>query len=443
MIPAPRLLLWTGCVALPLAVAGGLLPALAAVAWSLLALLAAGVAIDAVSSRCRLDQLSIEAPPVVRLRKDAVENFPLEFRHGFSRGIRLQVALDLPPSIASHPDLLTVQLLPEDPVARIDWSCTPQVRGSFPLPAAYVQAPSRLGFWQIRRHLPVETELRVYPNLLPERRNVAALFLARGRTGTRAQRAVGKGRDFEKLRDYVAGDSYEDIHWKASAKRGHPVTKVYQIERTQEVYVILDTSRLAARTDASLDPPSPVLERYLKTALVLALAAEQQGDLYGLVTFSNRIERFLPARAGRGHYDACREALYAIQPNIVSPSYEDLASFLRTRLRKRSLLLMLTSLDDPVLAENFVQAIDLVCRQHLILVNMPRPAKAEPIFSNPDVEDLEGIYESLGGHLRWRELRELEKVLQRRGVRFHLLEREQLTAEMVNQYLDVKARQLL
>ena len=98
-------------------------------------------------------------------------------------------------------------------------------------------AASPLGFWSRWQTLPVQAEIRVYPNLARERNNLAALFLNRGAFGIHAQRQVGRGRDFEKLREYVAGDSVEDVHWKATAKRGHPVTKVYQIERTQDEHV--------------------------------------------------------------------------------------------------------------------------------------------------------------------------------------------------------------
>ena len=83
------------------------------------------------------------------------------------------------------------------------------------LNAAYVEGGSPLGFWAVRKTLPVQSEIRVYPNLLNERKNLAALFLNRGAFGLHAQRQVGKGRDFEKLREYVPGDGYDEIHWKA------------------------------------------------------------------------------------------------------------------------------------------------------------------------------------------------------------------------------------
>ena len=245
------------------------------------------------------------------------------------------------------------------------------------------------------------------------------------------------------------------------------MTKVFQIERTQEVYVIIDASRLSARVaqvaggglrvagspdahapnhrqSATCNPPSTiVLERFLAASLILGLAAAQAGDLFGLLTFSDRVQKFIRAKNGKAHYAACREAIYALQPRIVSPDFEELGSFIRLRLRRRALLVFLTSLDDPVLAESFVRSMDLICRQHLIFVNMLQPPGVRPLFSDPNVTSLDAIYEQLGGHILWHKLRELEKILQRRGVRFALLDNENLSAQLIAQYLSVKQRQLI
>ena len=87
----------------------------------------------------------------------------------------------------------------------------------------------------------------------------------------------------------------------------------------------------------------------------------------------------------------------------------------RLRLRRRALLVFLTSLDDPVVAESFVRNIDLIRHQHLILVNMLQPPDVAPVFTNPNVQTVDDLYQQLGGHLLWQKLRELEKVLKRRG----------------------------
>jgi hypothetical protein len=112
-------------------------------------------------------------------------------------------------------------------------------------------------------------------------------------------------------------------------------------------------------------------------------------------------------------------------------------------LRRRALLVFLTALDDSTLAESFVRNLELIHRQHLVLVNMLQPPGAAPAFTNPDIEAVDDLYGHLGGHLVWHRLRELERVLRRRGVHFSMLKNERLSADLVSQYLGVKRRQLL
>lgn len=461
IVPETRLLVWAGAALLPMAATASPIPevALPGLALSLVALAAASI--DALRARRALEGITVLLPDVVRLAKDRAGRIDLRIRNAREQACRLRLGIPLPAGVESpQEDLVTA--LPEGQAgAWVTWPCTPRKRGRFPLEACCLESTSPWGLWAWRQQQPVSTEIRVYPNLLTERRGVAALFLNRGMSGIHAQRQVGKGRDFEKLREYIAGDSFDDVHWKATAKRGRPVTKVFQIERTQEVYVAIDASRLSAREvcpPGSSSPPSPlpgaagraaaervttVLDRYLTAGLVLGLAAQRQGDLFGLLTFDDRVQRFVRARSGRDHYGACRDALYTLEPRLVTPAFEDVCSFLRLRLRRRALVIFLTSLDDPVLAEQFVQAVDLVCRQHLVLVNLVPPPGVEPLFAGRPAGSVEGLYRQLVGHLRWQELRELQTVLQRRGVRLNLLAQEGLSAQLVTQYLEVKRAQRL
>jgi hypothetical protein len=132
---------------------------------------------------------------------------------------------------------------------------------------------------------------------------------------------LGKGREFEKLREYVPGDGYDEVHWKATARRGKPITKVFQIEKTQEIYVVIDASRLSAREPVpgskfqipglaeedvhpetwNVERGTSTLERYITAALMLGLAAEKQGDLFGLITFTDKVQKFVRAKNGKAH----------------------------------------------------------------------------------------------------------------------------------------------
>lgn len=466
IVPTNRLLTVTALGVVPLSVLAAIVPATAGLVALALAALVLVVLIDAFRAPDQLAGLSVQAPPVVRLSKDREGVIELRLKNENARTRSLRLALALPASLTTTLDEQTLELPAQTPGVRLAWRCLPTRRGRFPVERVFLETGSPLGFWVARGPAPITLEIRVYPNLLQERNQLAALFLNRGVFGVHALRQVGKGREFEKLREYVPSDSYEDIHWKATARKARPITKVFQIEKTQEIYVILDASRLSARLaprsftggegrgagahgtkapPARFSPtiPDTAIERFVTAALVLGLAAERHGDLFGLLTFSNKIENFVRAKNGRQHYQTCRDALYTLPAREVTPDFDEVAAFIRLRLRRRALLVFLTSLDDPVLAESFVRNLDLLCRQHLILVNMLKPPFADPIFSEANVATVDDVYQRLAGHLQWNNLREMERGLRRRGVQFTLINNEKLCVELVSQYLGVKQRQLL
>lgn len=443
--PSSRLVTWFGLVVLPGAALAGLLPETApfclagSVGWALLVLA------DALRARRPLQRLTATLPPVVRLTRDRAGVLPVLLQRPDGAAARLvRLAVVLPEGIESPVETQTVLLPAGAAAGSVGWACTPRLRGRVQVSAICLGSTSPLGFWEATATLPTTTELRCYPNLLPERRHLASLFLNRDGLGSHARRQVGQGREFEKLRDYLPGDSFEDIHWRATAKRGRPITREYQIEKTQEIYVIVDASRLSARptADAAADAGHSILELYIRAALVLALVARRQGDLFGLATFTNQPRAFLRARGGQGHFDACRDALYLLQTAPVSPDFDDLCAFLRTRLRRRALLVFLTSLDDPQLAESFARNMAVLGRQHVVVAAMLQPAGAVPLFSAP-VADAEGIVGALAGHLTWEDLRHLALTLRRRGVLFRALDSGALCADLVSQYLAIKQRQIL
>lgn len=444
LVPSKRLIVWSGLVLAPLSLAVLAEPSLTVPATAAVLLILLIVAIDALSALGSLDGITGAFPEVVRLTKDRPSQMDVFLRHDGARRRTLRLALSLPPGIESEHGTLTAEIPEDTQEIRLEWPCTPAKRGRYTLRNIYLEGPSRFGLWSLYRPTPAQTELRVYPDIRHEQKHVAALFLNRGAFGIHAQRQVGKGREFEKLREYIPGDSYEDIHWKATARRGRPVTKDYQIERTQEVYVIIDASRLSGRLmPGENGAAAPQLERLLASAMVLGLVAERQGDLFGLVTFQDSVRHFVRARKGRAHFGVCRDALYTLEPRDVNPDFEEVCSFIRLKLRRRALLIFLTNLDDPLLAESFTRNVELLSRHHLVLANMPTPPGVAPLFTGPPVQGLDDLYDHLSGHLQWRGLQELKQVLHRHNVTLTLIEHADLTARLVTQYLGLKQRQLL
>lgn len=463
-VPSARLLWITALVVMPGTTAlvyfpdgfghwAGWLALAGAVCWA---------GMDLALSMRRLEELRLEAPDGLRATRGREFTVALRWVNAGAEPLPW-LRHGLPMMAEFRATDAGIRSLPEIPAGRAlhsEQGLLALKRGRYFIDACHVETRSRFGGWLIRRRFPLDLEVRVYPDLSAERRRLSGLFLHRGQVGGHAVRQVGKGREFEQLREYQHGDDYIDIDWKATARRGQPVTRTYQIERTQEVYVVVDHSRLSAREmrsrAAAEDEPvtewstggshevTTQLERFLQCALILASVAERQGDLFGFISFADRVDRFLRAGGGSGHYHLVRDALHTLEPERVAPNFEELMITLRQRLTRRALVVMLVDLGDPLTAEQFYESVSLICRQHLVLVNMVRPEGARPLFAGDSgLADAGDLYRELSGHLQWSELGEIGKKLGHLGVEMGLPEHEELCADVVTRYLKVKKRQLI
>jgi uncharacterized protein (DUF58 family) len=454
LVPTYRLLFWAGIIFLPATL---LMVAVASLTVSTVALVLAvtiTAVADAYRSRTRLQAVGIRLPEVVRISQGRDGHFDLQIENHKMAVGRLRLGLALPEELYTPTAEMTVALPEDHSFSSVTWPLKGLKQGRYHLDTCYLETATFWGFWMIRTAVGIDMEIRVYPNLFDERKNLTGLFLNRG-LGIHAQRQIGKGRDFEQLREYLPGDSFDDIHWKTTAKRGEPITKVYQIERTQQIYVIIDASRLSARSaeansravkidaQTQADNLATMLQRFITAALIIALAAERQGDLFGLLVFDDKVRSYLKAKTGKAHYNVCRDAIYTLQSQSVSPDFAELFTFIGTKIRRRALLVFLTHLDDPILADSFTQYMNLISRRHVVLVNMFRPAVAKPLFSSESVSSVNEVYSALGGHMLWRRLRETQKILERQGVSFNLLNNDTLCTDLVSQYLTLKRRQVL
>jgi uncharacterized protein (DUF58 family) len=440
LAPATRLLLLVAAVVVPCS-ALAVIPGWGVAAWIGIAVVALALILDAAWGRRALAGIDLRTPDLVRTWKGRAASLALTVGNQSQRGRAVRIALEFPDGIGAENDELTAMLPDGSEYSRIEWPFTPEARGRHGITSCALETRSPWGLWSVARRGTAALEIRVYPNLTAARQR-SARNLERGQLGMHVLRQVGKGREFEKLREYAAGDSFEDVDWKATARRGRPITRVFQVERTQEVYMILDASRLSARPLSS-ETGDTILERNITASLLVALEADRQGDLFGMVTFSDRVSDFIRARNGKAHYSTCREALCGLEPRKVAPDFDEVCTLLRLRLRKRSLLVFLTELDDPALAESFLKNVALLRRRHLVVVGMTRPASARPLFAELDVAGVDEVYNKLAGHILWNKLRELGKILQRQGVRFALLDPETAGVELASLYRGVKQRQLL
>ncbi|HET8824318.1 MAG TPA: DUF58 domain-containing protein [Terriglobales bacterium] len=316
-------------------------------------------------------------------------------------------------------------------------TCIPEERGRYHIETCFVRTRSPWRLWRVYQRRTIHLDVRVFPDLASE--PGARILFRKQQLGLRKHRPIGRGKEFERLREYAHGDSFDEIYWKATARRGSPIVKVFQVERTQDIYAVVDTSFRSARGGR--------LERFLNGALMLALTAEKEGDNFGLVTFDRQVARFVPAARGKRHFTRCREAIFDVQPQRVAPDFSELFTFLQLRIRKRALLLCLTDLEDPIAAEAFLAACSLLARKHVVVVAAMRDDAVQPLFPNVSSDelpsDVSGIYHRLAGHLHWASLLETGNKLNRVGVRVRALRPASVGLDLVDEYEEIKRRQIL
>jgi uncharacterized protein (DUF58 family) len=441
--------------AVPLVALGGALPMLPAVGLGvMLALVAAGL-IDGVLSRAR-DSVEVRRGVSEVLSLGARNRVELSVGNRTGRTLRLLVKDD-PPVEFDTPRRMHRLVLGPWERRTVGYLTTPRRRGDHEFGDLHLRGLSRLrlAWWQRRIEAP--RRVRVYPNLLQLREFDA--LARRGRLedlGLRSARSRGEGTEFESLREYLPDDSFRNIDWKATARRGAPITRQYQAERNQTLLLLIDAGRMmaspaaetAADADAAIGGPAeqaPEMTRVdyaINAALMLAHVAGRMGDTVGLLVFSDRVKSFVPPARGGAQAERMLEELYALEAELVEPDYRAAVSFLRARARKRAMICAFTDLVDPEVSARALSYLSSLRPQHLPLVATIRDLEIEALAEAEPAVPAEAYEKAVAR----RTLGERDLAFARlrsRGVMVCDASPENLAAGVVNRYLSVKRRGLL
>ncbi len=393
---------------------------------------------DFISLKMKSNDITISISETANLTIDKEGKLSIYIENPARTSSKIKVLPMIPRELKNNVTPKDIQISKDEKI-EITFDVSPTRRGVFYLNECYIEFLSPLKLWNLRKKFNINCEIKVYPNSDKNRQALSSIFNNFLLNGMHRQRAIGQGREFEKLRDYEQGDSYNIISWKATAKNAKPISKVFQVERTKEIYVVIDTSRLSGRVEND----KPVLEKYIDSALTLATITEQQSDFFGLLTFNSKVNNFIKAKNGKAHFAACRNAIFDCQPVCETPDFETLFSFLKRNIRHRVLLFFLTDLDDPSIAESFMDAAHIVSKQHLCQVCMIKNSSIQPLFENDMVVSDNEIYDKLAGHITWSDIIKLRGNLQQKNVRLSITDNSNFCVELINDYLNIKKRQLI
>ena len=256
--------------------------------------------------------------------------------------------------------------------------------------------------------------------------------------GIRAAKVRGGGSEFESLREYVPGDEYKKIDWSATARRGKLITRQYEAERSQNIILLLDTGR------TMLQPVQKMakLDFVVNTALMLAYVAAASDDKVGLMAFDAEVRAYLPPAKSKAQVYGILERLYNLDARMVETDYKAAFQSLATRWRRRSLVVLFSDLVDPDSSAQILNAVPMLSDMHrLVCVTVSDPNILAAAKSIP--ENSAGVYQKAVAQQVLQERRAAITILKRRGVWTIDSPPEELSADLINHYLDLKARSMI
>lgn len=328
--------------------------------------------------------------------------------------------------------------LPPEQSQQLTYEIRPTERGAFLFGNVNLFLSTQLGLLERRLIIPREAELPVYPSLIQMKRLELETFdnIAFGH-GLKRVRRIGHSYEFEQIKNYVRGDDYRSINWKASSRRASLMVNQYEDERSQQIYCVIDKSRAMKMPFSGLS----LVDHAINTALVTSNIVLKKHDNAGLLTFSDKLGAFLPADRRANQLHKIMQALYREEDRKVEANYELLYYAARKLIKRRSLLLLFTNIESAYAMERALPILRRISKHHLLLVVFFRNTEIED-FSHQRAPSLEHIYHQTVAQQFVLDKETMVQQLHQLGIQTILTRPDELSVNTVNKYLELKARGL-
>ncbi len=405
------------------------------VAMGLTIVLALITAFDAIMLPSAPDfAVSRECPATIGVADEAQGICEIASRWGRTLDVSLVHAI--PEAALSDATVFSTVRLAPHAMVTLPWSATGVARGGAPLGALALRVETPLGLVSRTFRYEMPDRVIVAPSLSGVQRfRWLAVHQRLASAGIRDARRLGEGRSFARLRDYVPGDDPRHIDWKATARRGHPITREFTVEQSQTVFVLID----AGRSMTQLVGDFPRFEYALSSALVLADVAVSAGDRVGAMVFDDALRALVPAQRGLAAIQAIRTALVPLQPTMVEPDYGSAFRVLAQRQRKRALVVLITDVLDARAARSLLAHFTRGASQHLAIVVALRN-EALVAAAAAEAPSARAVYSTAAAEEILIERATAMRRMRDAGVIVLDVAPTAMAAAVVGQYLELKAR---
>nr|WP_302180082.1 DUF58 domain-containing protein [Chryseosolibacter indicus] len=315
----------------------------------------------------------------------------------------------------------------------------PVKRGEYSFGALNVFVSSPLGLLARRFRFSQDKLVPVYPSYLQMRKyELLAISNKLTETGIKKIRRIGHNMEFELIKEYVAGDDYRTINWKATARRRHLMVNHYQDERSQQVYSLIDKGRVMKMPFEGLS----LLDYAINASLVISNIAIKKSDKAGILTFQDKIATHVPASRSNNQMGNILEVLYNQKTAYREADFSVVYNFVRRKITQRSLLLLYTNFESVYSMQRQLPYLLNLSRHHLLVVIFFENTEMKSFVEQP-AADLRRVYHKAIAEKFIYERKLIVKELTRHGIQALLTTPQNLTVNTINKYLELKSRGLI
>ncbi|MDN3581096.1 DUF58 domain-containing protein [Mucilaginibacter flavus] len=319
----------------------------------------------------------------------------------------------------------------------ISYVLRPTKRGEYEFGNVMVYAKSPLGLIRRRFIFEQAETLSVYPSFLQMRKyELMAISNRLTDIGIKKIRRIGHSLEFEQVKNYVAGDDYRTINWKATARRGDLMVNSYTDEKSQHVYCVIDKSRAMKMPFDGLS----LLDYAINASLVLSSVALIKEDKAGLITAAEKIGAIVPADRKPSQLNKILEVLYKERTRYLETNMELVYTTVRSVIKQRSLVVFFTNYESMNALNRQLPYLKRIARFHLLLVVFFENTELKTL-SEKQATDLEGIYIKTIAEKFAHDKKLIVKELAKYGIQSILSAPQNLTVNTINKYLELKAKQ--
>lgn len=321
----------------------------------------------------------------------------------------------------------------------LEYIVKPVKRGEYHFGAINVYVKSPIGFIEKRYRFSQDMMVPVYPSFMQMRKyELYAISNRLVDTGLKKIRRIGTNMEFDQIKEYVAGDDYRTVNWKATARKGKLMVNQYQDEKSQQVYSVIDMGRVMRMPFEGLS----LLDYAINSSLVISNIAMLKSDKAGIVTFADKVQAILPANRKAGHLSKILQLLYNQKTGYLESDYENLYIHIKTQISQRSLLLLYTNFESLSGLQRQLKYLRRLAKDHLLVVIFFENTELRSYMDAP-AATVQEIYDKTVAEKFVYEKKLIVRELEKYGIHTVLTAPQKLSVNTINKYLELKMRGLI